>query len=103
MKKSKLLYEGKAKKLFETDDPNLIIIEFKDDAAALDGKKKGVIKDKGIVNNKISAYIFNFLNSYHIPTHFEKALSDRQMLVKRLQMIPVEIIVRNIALSLIHI
>ena len=97
MKKSKLLYEGKAKKLYETDDPDLIIIEFKDHATALDGKKKGVIKDKGIVNNKISAYIFNFLNSYHIPTHFEKELSDREMLVKRLQMIPVEIIVRNIA------
>ncbi len=97
MDKEKLIYEGKAKKLFKTENSELIIIEFKDDAAALDGRKKGVIQDKGIVNNKISGYIFNFLDSYHIPTHYEKSLSDREMLVKRLEMIPIEIIVRNIA------
>ena len=97
MKKAKLFYEGKAKKMFKTDDADFLIIEFKDDTTALDGKKKGVIKDKGIVNNKISSYLFNFLDSYHIPTHFMEALSDREMLVKRLEMIPIEIIVRNIA------
>ena len=97
MDKEKLIYEGKAKKLFKTDDSHLIVIEFKDDAASLDGRKKGVIQDKGIVNNKISGYIFNFLDSYHVPTHFEKSLSDREMLVKKLEMIPIEIIVRNIA------
>lgn len=97
MKKAKLFYEGKAKKMFKTDDSDYLIIEFKDDTTALDGKKKGVIKDKGIVNNKISGYLFNFLDSYHIPTHFMEALSEREMLVKRLEMIPIEIIVRNIA------
>ncbi len=97
MDKEKLIYECKAKKLFKTDDSHLIIIEFKDAAASLDGRKKGVIQDKGIVNNKISGYIFNFLDSYHIPTHFEESLSDREMLVKKLEMIPIEIIVRNIA------
>ncbi len=97
MKKAKLIYEGKAKKLYETDDPDRLIIEFKDEAASLDGKKKGVIKDKGIVNNKMSEYIFKFLESYHIPTHFESTISDREMVVKRLEMIPIEVIVRNIA------
>lgn len=97
MKKQQVIYEGKAKKLYETDDPDKIIIEFKDDAASLDGRKKGVIKNKGIVNNKISAYIFKYLESYHIKTHFESALSDRELLVKRLEMVPIEVIVRNIA------
>ncbi len=97
MKKSKLIYEGKAKKLYETDDPDRLIIEFTDEAASLDGKKKGVIRDKGIVNNKMSEYIFKFLESYHIPTHFEETISDREMVVKRLEMIPIEVIVRNVA------
>ena len=97
MKKTKLIYEGKAKKLHETEDPDLLVVEFKDDMASLDGRKKGVIKNKGIVNSKISTYIFNFLDSYHIPSHFEKSLSDREILVKRLDMVPIEVIVRNIA------
>ncbi len=97
MKKAKLIYEGKAKKLYETDDPDRLIIEFKDEAASLDGRKKGVFKDKGIVNNKMSEYIFKYLESYHIPTHFEQTISDREMVVKRLEMIPIEVIVRNIA------
>jgi len=97
LKKSKLIYEGKAKKLYETDDPDRLIIEFTDEAASLDGKKKGVIRDKGIVNNKMSEYIFKFLESYHIPTHFEETISDREMVVKRLEMIPIEVIVRNVA------
>jgi phosphoribosylaminoimidazole-succinocarboxamide synthase len=97
LKKAKLIYEGKAKKLYETDDPDRLIIEFKDEAASLDGRKKGVFKDKGIVNNKMSEYIFKYLESYHIPTHFEQTISDREMVVKRLEMIPIEVIVRNIA------
>ncbi len=97
MKKGELLYEGKAKKLYATDDPNLVIQEFKDDATAFNGKKKGTIQDKGIVNNKMSAFIFEFLESYHIPTHFEKVLSDREMLVKKLKIVPIEVVMRNIA------
>ena len=97
MKKGELLYEGKAKKMYATDDPDFLIQEFKDDATAFNGKKKGTIKNKGIVNNKISAFIFEFLESYHIPTHFEKMLSDREMLVKKLNIIPVEVVMRNIA------
>ena len=97
LKKAKLIYEGKAKKLYETEDPDRLIIEFTDEAASLDGKKKGVIRDKGIVNNKMSEYIFKFLESYHIPTHFEETISDREMVVKRLEMIPIEVIVRNVA------
>ncbi len=97
MKKEELLYEGKAKKIFATDNPDLLIQEFKDDATAFNGKKKGTIKDKGVVNNKISAFIFEFLESYHVPTHFEKVLSDREMIVKKLDIIPVEVVMRNIA------
>ncbi len=97
MKKLKLIYEGKAKKLYETDDPDRLIIEFTDEAASLDGVKKGVIRGKGIVNNKMSEYLFKFLESYHIPTHYESTISDREMVVKRLQMIPIEVIVRNVA------
>ena len=97
MKKGELLYEGKAKKLYATDNPDLVIQEFKDDATAFNGKKKGTIKDKGVVNNRISAFIFEFLESYHVPTHFEKVLSDREMLVKKLDIIPVEVVMRNIA------
>jgi len=96
LKKGNVIYEGKAKKLFDTEDENLLVIEFKDDATALDGKKKGIIKDKGIVNNKITVYLLNYLESYHIRTHLTKALSDREMLVKKLEMIPVEVIIRNI-------
>jgi len=97
LKKEELLYEGKAKKIFATDDPDLVIQEFKDDATAFNGKKKGTIRDKGVVNNKISAFIFEFLESYHVPTHFENVLSDREMLVKKLDIVPVEVVMRNIA------
>lgn len=97
VKKKKKLYEGKAKILFETDSEDYLIQEFKDDATAFDGKKKGKIKGKGTVNNQISAHLFNFLESYHIPTHFVKLLSDDSMVVKRLEMVPVEVVMRNLA------
>jgi len=96
-KKGTLIYEGKTKRLYATEDPDLIIQEFTDDITASDGKKRGVIKGKGIVNNRISAYIFEYLSSYHIPTHFEKSISERAMLVKRLNMLPIKVVVRNIA------
>jgi phosphoribosylaminoimidazole-succinocarboxamide synthase len=97
MKKGKLLYEGKAKKVFATDDPNLLIQYFKDDATAFDGVKRGTITDKGVVNNKVSGMLFSMLEKKGIPTHFVKFLSDREMLIKKLDIVPVEVIVRNIA------
>ena len=96
MKKRKI-YEGKAKKLFETDEQDQLIQEFKDDATALDGLKKGTIKGKGSINNQISSQLFMFLESYHVPTHFVKQVTANSMQVKKCDMIPVEVIVRNIA------
>jgi len=97
MEKRHKIYEGKAKILYETDDPGLVIQYFKDDATAFDGKKKGIIRDKGVVNNKISERLFKELEAAGIRTHMVKRLSDREMLVKRLNIIPIEIIARNIA------
>jgi len=96
MKKGKLIHEGKAKKVYETDNPDLLIQEFKDDATAFNAKKRGTIQDKGVVNNAISEKIFTYLESQNIPTHFVQRLSDRDMLIKRLEIIPVEMTVRNI-------
>lgn len=96
-KKKKKVYEGKAKILYETDSEELLIQEFKNDATAFDGKKKGTIKGKGIINNQVSAHLFTFLESYHIPTHFVRAQSDNAMVIKKLSMVPVEVVVRNIA------
>ena len=88
MKKGKMIYEGKAKKVFQTDDPNLYIQYFKDDATAFDATKRGTIGGKGVVNNKISATIFMLLEKKGIKTHFVKLLSDREMLMKRLEILP---------------
>ncbi|OGW84911.1 MAG: phosphoribosylaminoimidazolesuccinocarboxamide synthase [Omnitrophica bacterium RIFCSPLOWO2_01_FULL_45_10] len=96
MQKLKLIYEGKAKKLFDTDDPELLIQEFKDDATAFDATKRGTIVNKGVINNKLSERIFILLSNNHIPTHFVKRLSDRDMLIKRVEIIPVEVTIRNI-------
>ena len=96
MKKLRQIYEGKAKKLYETDEKDLYIQEFKDDATAFDATKRGTIKDKGIVNNRISAKLFKLLEENSIKTHFVKLLSDREMLVKRLEIIPVEVTIRNV-------
>ena len=94
--KGKLLYEGKAKKLYATDNSDLVIQEFKDDATAFNAKKRGTIQQKGIVNNAISAKIFELLESKGIVTHFVRLLNEREMLVKRLQIIPIEVTIRNI-------
>ena len=96
MKKGKQVYEGKAKKVFRTDNEDLYIQEFKDDATAFDATKRGTIKGKGVVNNKISSVIFAILEEKGIKTHFVKLLSDREMLVKKLDIIPVEVTMRNI-------
>jgi len=97
MKQGKLLYEGKAKQVFATDDKNLVIQHFKDDATAFDGKKRGKIVEKGVINNQMSAHLFKLLEKKGIPTHFIKTLSERDMLVKKLDIIPIEVVVRNIA------
>ena len=97
MKKTTQLYEGKAKKVFLTEDSNLVIQEFKDDATAFNNKKKGTIADKGVVNNAISCKLFTLLESEGIHTHLVEKLSDRDMLCRHLDIIKVEVVVRNIA------
>lgn len=97
MEKLEQLYEGKAKKIFRTDDPEVVWIEYKDDATAFNGLKKGTISNKGVMNNKISAVFFELLERNGIPSHFIKLLNDREMLVKKVEIIPVEVVVRNIA------
>lgn len=95
MEKRDQIYEGKAKIVYNTDDPDLVIQYFKDDATAFNAAKKGTVANKGIINNKISTKIFEFLIKEGIPTHFEKRLSDREMLIKRVEIVPVEVIIRN--------
>jgi len=95
--KQQLLYEGKAKKVYATADPDLLVVEFKDDATAFNGLKKGQIVNKGVLNNRISAYFFSLLAAAGIPSHFVRVLSDREMLVKRLTILPVEVVVRHVA------
>ncbi len=97
MKRLEMLYEGKAKKMFATDDPDKLIVEYKDDATAFNGVKKGTIVDKGVVNNAMSAYLFEVIEKKGIPTHFIEKLSDREMLVKKVEIVPLEVLVRNIA------
>ena len=97
MEKRDKIYEGKAKILYTTDNPDLVIQYFKDDATAFNAAKKGSIQDKGIINNKISTRLFEYLIAQGIPTHFEKSLSDREMLVKRVEIVPLEVIIRNVA------
>ncbi|MDE0848896.1 MAG: phosphoribosylaminoimidazolesuccinocarboxamide synthase [Nitrospinaceae bacterium] len=97
MERLEKIYEGKAKIIYTTSDPDLVIQYFKDDASAFDGKKKGTIVDKGVMNNHISSRIFQFLENEGVKTHFVETLNDREMLVKRLDIIPVEVVLRNIA------
>ena len=96
MEKKKQIYEGKAKKLYETSDADLLIQEFKDDATAFDATKRGTIDNKGVINNKLSEKIFGILSKEGIPTHFVKRLNDRDMLVKKVVIVPVEVTIRNI-------
>ena len=97
MERLEKIYEGKAKIIYTTSDPDLVIQYFKDDASAFDGKKKGTIVDKGVMNNHISSRIFQFLENEGVETHFVETLNDREMLVKKLDIIPVEVVLRNIA------
>ena len=95
MEKIDKIYEGKAKILYTTEDPGLLIQYFKDDATAFNAAKKGIIHEKGIMNNRIASKIFEYLSSCGIPTHFEQLLNDREMLVKKVTIVPIEVIVRN--------
>ena len=98
MEKGIQMYEGKAKKVYATDDENLCIVSYKDDATAFNGKKKGTIVGKGVVNNKMSNYLMQRLEKEAgIPTHFVEELSDRDTLVKKVSIVPLEVIIRNIA------
>ena len=97
MEKLEMLYEGKAKKVYQTEDQNLYIVEYKDDATAFNGEKKGSIAGKGVINNKMTNIVFQYLEKNGIQTHFVKELSDRQTLVKKVEIVPLEVIVRNIA------
>lgn len=97
MEKREQLYEGKAKKVFATNDDNLVIVDYKDDATAFNGEKKGTILGKGLINNRVTNHLMGLLESKGIPTHFVKELSDRETLVKKVSIVPLEVIVRNIA------
>lgn len=97
MKQLEQLYEGKAKKVFKTDDPDCYIVYYKDDATAFNGEKKGTILNKGVVNNRVSNQMFKVLESHGIPTHFVEENSDRETVVKNVSIVPIEVIVRNIA------
>ena len=94
---NKLIYEGKAKKIFATDNPEELLVYYKDDATAGNGAKKGTITDKGILNNKITNFFFDLLAKHGIKHHLVKVLNDREIIVKKLDMIPLEVIVRNVA------
>ena len=97
MKKTAQLYEGKAKKVFDTDTEGIVIVSYKDDATALDGLKKGTIMGKGTINNRMSNYLMQLLEKEGIPTHFVEELSDRETAVKKVTIVPLEVIVRNIS------
>lgn len=96
MEKRELLYEGKSKQVYKTDDPNKIIIHYKDDTTAFNGIKKAIIANKGVLNNAISSRIYERLNKAGIPTHFIKKLNDREELCKKVNIIPLEVVVRNV-------
>jgi len=97
MQKLEQIYEGKAKKVYKTDDPELYIVDYKDDATAFNGLKKGTIAGKGIINNRMSNRLMQMIEQKGVPTHFVKELSERETLVKKVSIVPLEVIVRNIA------
>ena len=95
--KTEQLYEGKAKKVFATNNPDYVIVDYKDDATAFNGEKKGTIRGKGVVNNKMTNFMFKQLEAAGVPTHLVEELSDRETLVKHVEIVPLEVIVRNVA------
>ena len=97
MNKGEQLYEGKAKKVFATEDPELLIVSYKDDATAFNGLKKGTIQGKGVINNRMSNALMRMLETKGVPTHFVEELSERDTLVRKVQIVPLEVIIRNIS------
>ncbi|MCR4638466.1 MAG: phosphoribosylaminoimidazolesuccinocarboxamide synthase [Ruminococcus sp.] len=97
MEKKEQLYEGKAKKVYATNDPNLVIVDYKDDATAFNGEKKGTITGKGVINNKMTNYMFKMLEKEGVPTHLVEEISDRETIVKKVSIVPLEVIIRNVA------
>ncbi len=97
MEKKNQLYEGKAKKVFATEDPELLIVSYKDDATAFNGLKKGTIAGKGVINNRMSNFLMKKLEKEGVPTHFVEELNDRETLVKKVSIVPLEVIIRNIS------
>ncbi|MBR3990840.1 MAG: phosphoribosylaminoimidazolesuccinocarboxamide synthase [Clostridia bacterium] len=97
MEKREQIYEGKAKKVFNTDDPNLVVVEYKDDATAFNGLKKGTIAGKGVINNRVSNHMMRMLEKEGVPTHLVEEISERETVVKKVQIVPLEVIIRNIS------
>ena len=97
MNKGEMLYEGKAKKVYATEDPELLIVSYKDDATAFNGLKKGTIAGKGVINNKMSNALMRLLEKKGVPTHYVEEINDRETIVKKVQIVPLEVIIRNIA------
>ncbi|MDR1299898.1 MAG: phosphoribosylaminoimidazolesuccinocarboxamide synthase [Oscillospiraceae bacterium] len=97
MRQLEMLYEGKAKRVYRTDDAETLIVEYKDDATAFNGEKKGTIAGKGVINNRMTNYFMRLLEEYGVPTHYIEELSDRQTAVRRADIVPLEVIVRNIS------
>lgn len=95
MEKKELLYEGKAKKVFTTEDPDALIVSYKDDATAFDGQKKGTIVGKGAINNRMTNHVFKLLEAEGVPTHLIQELNDRETAVKKVEIVPLEVIIRN--------
>ncbi|WP_066714359.1 phosphoribosylaminoimidazolesuccinocarboxamide synthase [Clostridium sp. Marseille-P299] len=97
MEKLEQLYEGKAKKVYKTENPDVLIVDYKDDATAFNGEKKGTIVGKGVINNRMSNYVMQLLEKEGVPTHFIEELSDRETAVKKVEIVPLEVIIRNVS------
>lgn len=97
MEKTTQLYEGKAKKVYATENPDYVIVSYKDDATALDGLKKGTITGKGVINNRMSNFLCKLLEKHGVPTHYVEELNDRETVVKKVSIVPLEVIIRNIS------
>ncbi|MDE6302674.1 MAG: phosphoribosylaminoimidazolesuccinocarboxamide synthase, partial [Clostridia bacterium] len=97
MEKKEMLYEGKAKKVYATDVEDVLLVDYKDDATAFNGLKKGTIAGKGVINNKVTNFMMQILEKEGVPTHFVEQISDRETLVKKVSIVPLEVIIRNIS------
>ena len=95
MEKKEMLYEGKAKKVYTTEDPDVLIVSYKDDATAFDGQKKGTIVGKGAINNRMTNHVFKLLEAEGVPTHLIEEINDRETVVKKVEIVPLEVIIRN--------